>query len=255
MGAELKKTFSGGGGGGGGLSKTIQTLPGAILSFLTDALITLVYLFLFLRFRRHFKRFVIKLVPEPDRRTALDIMHESSSVTQKYLTGMGAMIVSLWVMYGIGFSIVGVKGALFFAVLCGTLELVPFIGNLIGTALTILVSLTQSDGSGGKMVAGIIATYFVVQTVQSYLLEPLVVGRQVKLHPAFTILVIVLGELLWGIPGMALSVPLLGIAKIICDRVPALQPYGYLIGEEENANDPGWKEQMRGKLSRIFRRR
>lgn len=254
MGADLKKAFGGGGGGGGGITKAIQTLPAAILAFLTDLLITLVYLFLFLRFRLHIKRFVLKIVPEPDRRTALDVMHESSRTTQKYLNGMGLMILCLWVMYGIGFSIAGVKGALFFAVLCGTLELVPFIGNLVGTALTLLISLTQSEGGGSNVVLGILVTYAVVQTIQSYLLEPLVVGSQVKLHPLFTILIIVLGETVWGIPGMILAVPLLGIAKIIFDRVPPLQPYGYLIGEEENVNDPSWKSRIRGKLSRIFRR-
>jgi len=252
MGERLK---SGLGGGGGGLSQTVQKLPAAVLSFLADALITLVYTFLFLRFRIHLKRFALKLVPEPDRRTALEVMHEASSCTQRYLAGMGGMIVCLWVMYGIGFSIAGVKGALFFAVLCGTLELVPFVGNLAGTAVTLLVSLAQSGGSGGKVALGILATYVVVQGIQSYLLEPLVVGRQVKLHPMFTILVIVLGETVWGIPGMILAVPLLGIAKIIADRVPALQPYGYLFGEQENANDASWKERVRAKLGRIFPRR
>jgi predicted PurR-regulated permease PerM len=252
IGADLKKSL--GSSGGGGLGKTIQSLPATILSSFADLLITLVYLFLFLRFRLHLKRFILKIVPEPDRRTALDIIHQSSGVTQKYLSGMGLMIVCLWIMYGIGFSIAGVKGALFFAVLCGTLELVPFVGNLIGTALTILISLTQSEGGGSSVVLGILITYFVVQTIQSYLLEPLVVGSQVKLHPLFTILIIVLGETVWGIPGMVLSVPLLGIAKIIFDRVPALQSYGYLIGEEENVNDPSWKERIRGKLSRVFRR-
>lgn len=254
VGTDLKKAF-GGSGGGGGIAQSIQTLPAAILAFLTDLIITLVYLFLFLRFRLHLKRFVLKIVPEPDRHTALDVMHESSRSTQKYLAGMGLMILCLWVMYGIGFSIAGVKGALFFAVLCGTLELVPFIGNLIGTALTLLISLTQSEGGGSNVVLGILITYAVVQTIQSYLLEPLVVGSQVKLHPLFTILIIVLGETIWGIPGMVLAVPLLGIAKIICDRVPVLQPYGYLIGEEENANDPSWKERIRGKLSQVFWRR
>jgi predicted PurR-regulated permease PerM len=225
------------------------------MSGLTDVIIALVYFFLLLRFRLHLKRFVLKIVPEPDRRTALDVLHQSSGVIQKYLTGLGLMILCLWVMYGIGFSIVGVQGAIFFAILCGTLELVPFVGNLIGTALTILFALTQSKSGGSGMVLGIVATYFVVQSIQSYILEPLVVGREVKIHPLFTILVIVLGELLWGLPGMFLSIPLLGIAKIICDHVPALQAYGYLIGEEENINDPSLKEKVRGKLMRIFRRR
>ncbi len=238
---------------GGGIGDAVKTLPGAVFGALTNILITLVYLFLFLRFRLHLKRFVLKVVPEPDRRTALDILHQSSGVVQKYLTGMGGMILCLWVMYGIGFSIAGVQSAVFFAILCGTLELIPFVGNIAGTSLTLLVSLTQSNGGSGVLI-GILITYAAVQAIQSYILEPLVVGRQVKLHPLFTILIIVLGELLWGIPGMVLAVPLLGIAKIICDRVPSLQPYGYLIGEEENVLDPSPGQKIIAWARRRFRR-
>jgi predicted PurR-regulated permease PerM len=251
---QQKKAMQQSSGGGGGVSGMTKSLPPALMSGLADLIITLIYFFLFLRFRLHLKRFVLKIVPEPDRRTALEVMHGSSGVIQKYLSGVAMMIMCLWVMYGIGFSIVGVEGAIFFAILCGTLELVPFVGNLVGTALTMLFSLTQAKSGGAGMVLGIFATYVIVQGIQSYILEPLVVGREVKIHPLFTILVIVLGELVWGLAGMFLSIPLLGIAKIVCDHVPALQPIGYLIGEEENVNDSGWKERIRGKLSRVFRR-
>jgi predicted PurR-regulated permease PerM len=53
------------------------------------------------------------------------------------------MIVLLWVMYGIGFTIAGVKNAFFFAIICGILEIIPFVGNLAGTALTLAMSLVQ----------------------------------------------------------------------------------------------------------------
>jgi len=42
----------------------------------------------------------------------------------------------------------------------------------------------------------------------------------------------VLGELMWGIPGMVLAIPLLGIVKIICDHIESLKPYGYLVGSD-----------------------
>ncbi len=229
-----------------GAMSVLMSVPGAIMSGLTDVIIVLVYIFLFLRFRLHIKRFLIKIVPEDSRLNTLHIIHQASCVTQKYLSGMGAMIFCLWIMYGIGFSIVGLQHALFFAVLCGTLELVPFVGNITGTILTALFALVE--GSTG-MVIGVLVTYGLVQTFQTYFLEPLIVGRQVNVHPMFTIIVLVLGEMIWGIPGMILSIPLLGMIKIVCDHVPALQPYGYLIGEEEKGNDVGvftkWNTRLR----------
>lgn len=157
-------------------------------------------------------------------------MHDIRLVSQKYLTGLALMIACLWVMYGIGFTIVGVENAFFFAILCGLLEIVPFVGNLTGVALTLLMSLAQ--GGSTNLLLGILAVYAVVQFTQSYLLEPLVVGREISINPVFTIVGIVGGELLWGIPGMVLALPLLGIIKIICDHIEPLKPFGTLIGEE-----------------------
>ena len=157
---------------------------------------------------------------------------------------MATMIVCLWILYGIGFSIVGIKHAIFFAILCGLLEIIPFVGNLTGTMLTMLMALTQ--GGGATMVLGVLATYMVVQFVQTYLLEPLVVGAEVNINPLFTILVLVAGEMIWGIAGMVLAIPLLGVFKIISDHIPAMQPYGFLVGEEEAQKGPSLKEKIKG---------
>jgi predicted PurR-regulated permease PerM len=83
------------------------------------------------------------------------------------------------------------------------------------------------------MVIGVLLTYLIVQFLQTYLLEPLVVGAEVNINPLFTIIILVLGELVWGIPGLVLAIPLLGIVKIICDHIDPLKPYGYLIGSDK----------------------
>lgn len=230
--------------GGGSASKMVAGFMGSIMSFLVDAVLVLVYIFLFMFFRRHLKTFILKLVPEQEKRNAQGIIHDTQEVAQQYLGGLGMMIVCLWIMYGIGFSIVGVKNALFFAILCGLLEIIPFVGNLTGNALAILMVITQ--GGGANMIIGVLVTYAIVQFLQSYILEPLVVGAEVNINPLFTILVIVLGELVWGVAGMVLAIPLLGIVKIICDRVEPLKPYGFLIGENKKKKKSGFTEKIKG---------
>lgn len=218
-----------------------QSSTGKISSFLSDFfasfggvlanfLIVVVYIFLFLYFRDHFSRFLVKIVPLKNRGNAKTIVHDVQKVAQKYLTGLAIMIVCLWCMYGIGFSLIGVKNALFYAVLCGLLEIVPFVGNLTGVSITVIMSLAQ--GGDLALTISILLTYGIVQFLQTYLLEPMVVGRGISIHPVFTIMGIVAGEILWGIAGMALALPLMGIVKIICDHVEPLKPYGFLIGEE-----------------------
>ena len=233
---------------GGGIGSAVTGFMSSLMGLLANALIVLVYIFLFLFYRSHLKKFIMKLVPADERNNAEKVVQKASRVAYKYLSGLAVMIVALWIMYGIGFSIAGVKNAIFFAILCGILEIVPFVGNITGTSLTVLMALTQGGGSG--IIIGILVTYALVQFIQTYILEPLVVGSEVKINPLFTILSIILGELLWGVAGMILAIPILGILKIVCDHIPALQPYGFLVSEEKTKKkDSGILKKLKEKFS------
>ena len=230
---------------GGKSDPAFSNILGSLSGLLVDIVLGLVYIFLLLYYRTHLKKFMLRLVPRENKNNADQIISQASNVAVKYLSGLAMMIAMLWVMYGIGFSIVGVKNAIFFAILCGMLEIIPFVGNITGTGITILMSLTQGGGSG--MVIGILITYGVVQFIQTYILEPLVVGSEVKVNPLFTILAIVAGELVWGVPGMIVAIPVLGIIKVVCDHIEELKPYGYLIGgEERNGDKGGMIEKVKG---------
>ena len=215
----------------------LSNVASVVMSFLVDFILVLVYIFLFMYYRTHIKKFVLQLVPERQKNNAREIITDIQKVSQQYLTGLGMMIVGLWIMYSIGFSIVGLKYAIFFAILCGLLEIIPFVGNLTGNLLAIIMVIIQGGGVG--MIFGIVITYAIVQFLQTYILEPLVVGAEVNINPLFTILVLVAGELVWGIAGMVMAIPLLGIIKIICDHIEPLKPYGFLIGREKKKK-PGW---------------
>jgi predicted PurR-regulated permease PerM len=95
------------------------------------------------------------------------------------------------------------------------------------------------------MVVGILITYAIVQFIQTYLLEPLVVGSAENINPLFTIIILVVGELVWGVPGMVLALPLLGIVKVVFDNVDSLKPYGYLIGKPKKDDDEGMMEKIK----------
>lgn len=206
-------------------------LLGSLASVVVNTILVFVYLFLFLLYRTHLKQFILMLVPKSEQKETEKIISDAGKVSQKYISGLGVMIVVLWIMYGIGFSIVGVESALFFAVLCGLLEIIPFIGNLTGTTLTVLMVISQGGSNG--MLVGVIFTYLFVQFVQTYILEPLIVGSIVNINPLFTIIVIVLMEIVWGVPGMILAIPMFGIVKIVCDHVDPLRPFGFLIGKKD----------------------
>jgi predicted PurR-regulated permease PerM len=90
---------------------------------------------------------------------------------------------------------------------------------------------------------GVAAVYLVAQFVESYILEPIIVGAEVDINPFFTILAVVAGGLLWGVSGMILGIPILGIVRIILDNIEPLRPYAFLLGEEQ-------KESTSSKLAK-----
>ena len=211
------------------VTNMVQVVFGSIRDLFINTVLILAYVFMLLYYRHHINQFLIKLTPPHERRELGQITYNSTHVAQQYLLGLSKMIVLLWIMYSIGFGIIGVHNFVFFAIVCGLLEIIPFIGNITGTVLTVLVSAINSADI--TMLIGIIATYAIVQFIQSWIFEPLIVGPQVKINPLFTILALLLGEIVWGIPGVIIAIPVTAMFKIICDHIEALKPFGFLIGE------------------------
>jgi predicted PurR-regulated permease PerM len=210
-------------------SNVMQTLLGSVAYVFTTLLLVMIYFLFLLYYRNHIRNFIIKLSGTYQQSEIKEIILSVTKISQQYLLGLSKMIVLLWIMYGIGFSAIGVENALFFAILCGLLEIVPYVGNITGTLLTVLVAAIH--GANPSLLGSIVAIYVGVQLIQGWVLEPLILGPQVKINSLFTIIALVLGELLWGIPGIILAIPLLAMVKIICDHVDPLKPYGFLIGE------------------------
>lgn len=216
------------------VARNVSSAVASIGTILTKTIIVLVYTFLFIYYRSHFRKFVMQLIQRDKQREAMEVIDSAGKVTQRYITGLFAMIFCLWIMYGIGFSIIGVKNAVFFAILCGLLELIPYVGNLTGNAITILGIIIQ--GGSNVMIIEELAVYAIVQFIQTYLLAPLIVGKVVRINPIATIVGLVGGEIVWGVPGMVLVIPMIGIIKIIFDHIESLKPFGFLLGEEKKSN-------------------
>ncbi len=222
----------------------VQIMIGSLTGFLSSSILMLVYFVFLLYYRNHIKNFLVRLTAKSQQTEMQEIIQKVTSVSQQYLLGLSKMIFLLWIMYGIGFSIIGVENAIFFAVLCGLLEIVPFVGNITGTTLTVLVSAMHEANL--EVIIGILIVYGTVQLIQGWILEPLILGPQVKINSLFTIIALVLGELLWGIPGIILAIPLTAMFKIVCDHIESLKPYGFLIGEiETSKKEIGFVEKLK----------
>jgi predicted PurR-regulated permease PerM len=208
--------------------KMTTTVLASIIAVVMHMILTVVYMIMLLTMRGHIKEFFLRLVKKENEPKTRTILARSVKVAQDYILGMIIIILYLWTLYSIAFSVIGVRYAVFFAMLCGVLEIIPFVGSITGTTLTCIMALSQ--GGGMHMVVWVLVSYAAIQASQFYIFAPLVMREQVNLSPLFTILVLIAGDLLWGIPGMIVAIPCLAILKIVCDEVEFLQSFGFLLG-------------------------
>lgn len=213
--------------------------------YIIDILLIMIYVFVFLYFKSHFEQFILKLVPDRNSPKAERIMHDASSVAERYLIGKLILMFFLFIIYSTGFIIVGIKYAIFYALLAAVLSIIPYLGNIIGAAFPLTMALIEKGLLAGLAV---VAIFLVVQFIETYIFEPLIVGKNVNLNPPFSILIIVLGGAVWGISGMILAIPYLGIMQIIFSYIEPLKPFGFLIGDTEAKKDD-WINRLLKKIN------
>ncbi len=219
---------------GSGLLSSAGSFMSQLINFMGTFLLIFVYIFFFLLYRHKFRMFILKLVPDNNREEAEKVISDSADIAQNYLFGRLLLILFLAVIYAIGLSVSGVQHAILISVLAALLSLIPYIGNIVGFFLAITMAFISGSGIAGA--AGVTITFAIAQFIESYILEPYIVGDKVNLNPVFTIIVVVMGGAIWGITGMLIAIPALGILKIVFNHIPVLQPYGYLFGQEESSD-------------------
>jgi predicted PurR-regulated permease PerM len=221
----------------GGLMANAGSFIMKFIGFIGTCMLVLVYILFFLLYRKKFKDSLIRMAPADQKAKTGTLIANAAEVSQNYLFGRLIEIVFVAIVYSIGLLLSGVQNAILISILGAVLILIPYLGNVIAYVLALGFALF----SGGDMgqVIGVTITFGLTQFIETYTLEPYLVGGKVNLNPVATILVVVLGNALWGVVGMLVAIPALGIAKVIFDNVPVLNPLGYLLGEEDTDGESG----------------
>jgi predicted PurR-regulated permease PerM len=221
----------------------------ATTSFLASFALIPIYIFFLSLYREKFKHFILH-IGKGGNEQALMVVRKVSQVSQKYVTGIFMDIAILSTLNSVGFMIIGLPHALLFGVLISLLNVIPYIGVLIGSALPILIAFLTFDAIGYTIaVAGVCIA---VQFLDNNFITPYVVGSSVSINPLTATIALIASSLIWGIPGMILCIPLTGMAKVVCDNIESLKPYGYLLGEEAVF---GQKKEIQQKVARRFKKK
>lgn len=208
----------------------------------------MVHFFLFLFYRSRIKEFFLRLLPESGQTKAEHVIEQITKVTQQYLTGVVTVMVILSVLNSVGFVALGIKNAIFFGILAAVLNIIPYIGVWIGSVLPIIMALITKESLFYPI--GVLGVVLITQFIDNNFLTPRITGSQVKINALATIGVIIVGSIVWGVGGMILFIPLLGVLKIIFDNVEELKPFGYLIGDDASEG-----ESIFSRIKKKFKRK
>ena len=189
------------------LMTTISSLASGVGNIFFGLIIGLYMLFDF----NNLTKTLIKFLPRKYREETATLLDNIGREVRKCVNGTLLVACMVFVCDVIGFSIVGLTAALLFGLFCGITDLIPYIGPYIGTATATIVGLTQSPLTG--ILVLIIAT--IVQFIESYVLQPVVMSKATNLHPVVIIVGLLIFGHFFGIVGMILATPILSIIKVI----------------------------------------
>lgn len=212
-------------GNGDFLISTVATLTN-IISYVV---LLPIYTFLIMYYRSTIKQFLISTFRNGSEEKVKDVLLESTNVAQRYVLGLCLETVLVFVLNAAGFLIIGIKYPIFLALLAAILNLVPYAGMLVANLLCMLVTLVSTDSPAEAIWVGVVL--LVVQIFDNNIGMPLIVGSKVKINALVTIIGVLVGGALCGIPGMFLAIPGLAVMKVIFDRVPELKPWGLLLSD------------------------
>lgn len=215
-------------------------------SVITNVFLVPVFIFLILLFRSQLKNFVMMAFGgdnDSRNRRVRVIIIKIRVLIQNYITGVLIVIVILSFLNSIMLLVIGVEHAIFFGVFAAMLNIIPFVGPLLGSILPIVYSLITMDSLIYPLI--IMLGFYVIQLFEGNLFTPTIVGSQVSMNALATLLLLFIGGQIWGLSGMILFIPIGAIMKIIFDEVESLQPFGYVMGRR--AED---KSEQRSRLAR-----
>lgn len=217
-----------------GISSNFLSSVGATFISTVEVIVLFIFFLIFTYFilvhRRLLKNFILAFFDESHKNKVNTVINSTRSVINNYVLGLLTEMGILFTLILLILLILGVKYALLIAVIAALFNIIPYLGIYIAAAFGMLIALTNGTGNLAIEVG---ISFIIVHFVDANILMPHIVGGRVKINPFITIVAVIMGKLIWGIPGMFLFIPLTAIIRIISENVNDLKPWSILIGEEK----------------------
>lgn len=202
------------------LPTVFNSIVGALGSITVGLLSVLFISFFLMKDKDILTKGLRAIVPSGNEARFAKSFSTIKDLLSRYFIGLIFQISILFILYTIILSIFGIENAIVIAILCATLNLIPFVGPLIGGIIMLFLSMTSNIGLDFKSLIlpttiYVMIGYLIAQLIDNFLSQPIIFSKSVKSHPLEIFLSIIIFGLLFGILGMVVAVPTYTAIKVI----------------------------------------
>jgi predicted PurR-regulated permease PerM len=206
---------------------------GETLIYTGNALVILVlipvYIFMILYYQPLLLEFIYRLFKTDKAGEVNEVLLSTKRIIQSYLVGLLIEAFLIASLNSISLLILGIDYAILLGVIGAIVNIIPYIGGVLGVALPFVMALTTKPSFSYAFM--VLCAYIIIQFIDNHYIVPKIVASKVKINALVSVIVVLTGSALWGIPGMLISIPLTAIIKVICDHIEGLKPWGFLLGD------------------------
>jgi predicted PurR-regulated permease PerM len=195
-----------------------------------------IYVVLILYHRDRWVEVIFRIFPSQRKERIRAILHLSIKSYYNFIKGMLIVYLIVGLLNSLGLFVLGIPHPVLFGFTASVLTFIPYAGIIIASLLPITIAWVTYNSIWYPL--GVIAVFTVVQYLEANVIFPLAVSNRLKINTLVTFAAIVIGGILWGVAGLILFIPFIGIFKMIADRTPALHTWAIFLGGDANEVSP-----------------
>lgn len=161
---------------------------------------------------QNIRLFVERRIPERHRGVGLQLFNEMGEVVRGYVRGRFLIALILSVFYAIGLWVLGIPLWAAIGLIAGFIGIIPYIGIVAGIILAL--AFAALDGAGTGRLVGVVVVFLLAQPLEDYVLTPKLIGDKLDLHPMFVFIALIIAGSLFGVLGLVLAIPVVGVLKV-----------------------------------------
>ncbi len=210
-----------------GMMALVSTVFSASMSSAIMLIITPVYVVLILYYREKWLNVLVALMPSTARGQIKINVRRAVATYYNFIKGMALVYLIVGILNSIGLVILGVPHAILLGFVASILTFIPYFGIMIGGALPVALAWITHDSLWYPL--GVIAVFTFVQYLEANVIFPFAVSSRLNVNTLVVLLAIFVGNIIWGVAGMILFVPMVGILKLFTEETPQLSPLSMFL--------------------------